>query len=405
MTDKLAAFNAAGAAIKKRKLHIHQVKLDANAPTPHLSTGNPFADYVIGGNTCPGLPRGMVVEVYGPESSGKTTLMTQIAASAVRENQTVLYLDYEHAFSARYAQRLGLDTQSPYFVMYQPIVFEEAGWYVKEYLAAQVDLIIIDSLAAMTPKKIMDATDMEKDVRIGEHARLTSQLLQRATAWQRAYNSESCFVFVNQIRTKIDTSGAGRSGEKTTGGKALRFYAGARIRLQPIYTQKVVWEDPVTKMKKKIPEAITVRMECVKNKIADRHGFADLLTLRFGRGFDVLSTAIDVAIRHKRIKKGGSWYSMDDDKGNELFRVQGKGRVYDHFADDPKARDDLIGRVRQLLIDADNAFIEAKKGLDVIETPAGDTAAGFSDNDQFEEGDPFAEQDEWEGSEDEDDVT
>jgi recombination protein RecA len=399
MTDKLALFKNAGAAIKKRKLHVHQVQLDASKPVPHLSTGNLFADYVIGGNVCPGFPRGMIVELFGPESSGKTTFVTQVAAHAVRQRLTVLYLDYEHAFSARYAQRLGLDIKSDYFVMYQPIVYEEAGWYVKEYLKAQVDLIIIDSLAAMTPRKIMDATDFDKDVRIGEHARLTSQLLQRMTAWQRAFKAGSCFVWVNQIRSKIDTSGAGRSGEKTTGGNALRFYAGARLRLQPIGTQKVEWEDPVTKMKKRIPDAITVRLENIKNKVADRQGFSDLLTLKFGRGFDVLSTAIDVAIRHKRIKKKSSWYSMDDDKGNQLFRVQGKGNVYEHVASDQALRDDLIQRVRDLLVEADKAFVEAKKGLDVVEAPIDDEFDEFA-NAEYEEASPY--EDEWAEEEDED---
>ena len=398
-TDKLALIKAAKAALKKKKLHIHEMKLDANATVPCLSTGNVFADYTIGGNQCPGLPRAAFTELFGPESSGKTTWATQIAADAVRNQQTVLMLDYEHAFQARYAKRLGLDIDSPYFTIYQPLTYEDGYWYLKAFIEAKADLIIIDSVAAMVPKRILDATDMEKDAKLGEHARLTALLLKRTLGWLKRYKAPSAILLLNQIRSVIDTSGGNGPKEKTTGGRAFAFHMSVRLKIQPKSWKKLKWIDPTTGITKYIPSTLEVKLTNVKNKVSDRQGFSDLLTMVFGHGFDSTATAIGVAIRRGRIEKSGSWFEMNDSKGEQIFRCQGMGNVRKYFAEHPDAQKELITSVKALLVQADEEFMATKVGMDEHVVPD-DEFDG--DDAEFDEGDPFGD-DEYDQKADEDD--
>lgn len=398
--DKLALITAAKKAIKKRKLDVHEVILDADKPHPCLTTGNAVADYTIGGSYCPGLPRGAFTELFGEESSGKTTWATQIAAHAVENKMSVLYLDYESAFNARYAKRLGLDIKSPYFTIYAPVTYEEGYWYVKTFMEAKVDLLVIDSLAAMTPKAVLEAKDMDKDSRLGAHASLTSLLLKRAVGWDKKYKSQTAFLILNQIRAVINLDDKGKSKgggrgkkEKTTGGNALKFYMAVRLKIQPIGKKNVVWEDPTTKNKKYIPATTAVKLINIKNKVSDRQGFSDVLTLVFGRGFDTLATCVDIAVRHGKIVKNGSWYEMFDDQGVSIMKEQGGAKVRKFFSDNPKLKKELIDRVKALLVQADEDFYNDRIGMEEVDRPVDDDEFNSDayDYDEDESDDPFGD--------------
>lgn len=402
MADKLALINAAKKFLRKKKLNSFEVLLDPHAVVPHLSSGNPLIDYIIGGSVCPGFARGQITEVAGGESSGKSTFMIQVAAAAVQSQMSVLYLDYEHSLSGRYAARLGLDVQSPYFSMYQPATFEDGYWFIKAFMAAKVDLIIVDSLAAMVPKAVIDATDMDKDTRLGLHANLTTLLCKRGTAWMHANKSPTAWLFVNQLRADINTSGyGGGGGTKTTGGRALRHYAACRLLLKPTKVEKHIWTDPSTGIKKRIPSQTKVKLENIKNKVTDRQGFSDQVILRFGRGFDPVSTAIDIAIRNRVILKNGGWYTMLSKAGDEVFKVQGKDAIHTFFDENPDQRNSMLEDVRQMLIEADLQFMEAKGGLDVIEVDAHDDEFADDEDDVKMPKDPFGD-DEYDEDEDDD---
>lgn len=259
-----------------------------------------------------GYPRGRIVEIYGPESSGKTTLAIHALASIQKAGGTVAFIDAEHAFDPIYASQIGLDIDKTLFS--QPDYGEQALKIAEQMVeSGAVDGIVIDSVAALVPKAELEGEI--GDSHMGLQARLMSQTLRKLTGTVKKHNT--LLIFINQIRQKIGGMSYGPN-ETTSGGNALKFYASMRIDVRRIGSVGTVGEQTANKVKVKI----------VKNKVAPPFRIAEF-EIKFGKGIDNLGSILDYGVEMKLIDKvSGGWYSFD---GNKI--AQGKDNATAWLAD------------------------------------------------------------------------
>lgn len=299
-----------------------------------ISTGSLALDMALGTN---GLPAGRICEIYGPESSGKTTIALSVIAQAQKKGADVncAIIDTEHALDPVYAQQLGVDLNRMYIA--QPQSAEEALEIMDKLVCSGgFDVVILDSVAALVPKAELEG-DMG-DSHMGLQARLMSQALRKLTA--SIFKSNTLVLFINQIRQKIGVMFG--NPETTTGGNALKFYSSVRLDIRKIETLK----------EKDKPIGNRVRIKVVKNKVGTPFQTAETVIM-FGQGIDKLSEIIELAVAHDIIDKSGSWYSLDGEKIG-----QGKDSVKHFLLNNTAMLNAVEERVRsminkQILIKAD----------------------------------------------------
>ena len=293
-------------------------------PIEAISTGSIGLDMALG---IGGVPVGRVIEIYGPESSGKTTLALQIIASAQAKDKICAFIDAEHALDMLYAKNLGVDVEN--LLVSQPD-FGEQALDILETLARSgaVNVIVVDSVAALTPKAEIEGEMAEQQV--GLQARLMSKALRKITGI--LHKTDTTVIFINQIRMKIGMMGYG-SPETTTGGNALKFYASVRIDIRKIATLKQSDEQIGNRVKAKV----------IKNKVAPPFRQAEF-DIMFGEGISKEGELIDYGVKLDIIDKSGAWFSYGESKLG-----QGKENVKKRFKEDTKLRDEIEAKVKEAL--------------------------------------------------------
>ena len=260
---------------------------------PVISTGSLSLDIALGVG---GLPRGRVVEVYGPESSGKTTLTLHVVAEAQKLGGTCAFIDAEHAMDPIYAKKLGVNTEELY--VSQPDTGEQALEICDMMVrSGAIDVIVIDSVAALTPKAELEGE--MGDSHVGLQARLMSQALRKMTA--NIKNSNTLVIFINQIRSKIGVMFG--SPETTTGGNALKFYASVRLDIRRI--GQIKEGDEV--------QGNQTRVKVLKNKVAPPFRQAEFQIL-YNEGINYVGEVLDIAVHQGLLEKSGTWYSFNDER-------------------------------------------------------------------------------------------
>ncbi|MGH6784047.1 MAG: recombinase RecA, partial [Sphingomicrobium sp.] len=290
------------------------------APMEVISTGSISIDYALG---IGGMPRGRVVEIFGPESSGKTTLALQVIAEAQRAGGMAAFVDAEHALDAQYAKKLGVDLDN--LLVSQPDNGEQALEIVEVLVrSGSVDVVVVDSVAALVPRAEIEGEMGE--AQMGLQARLMSQALRKLTA--NIKRSNTLVIFINQIRMKIGVLFG--NPETTTGGNALKFYSSVRIDIRRIGSIK------------KGEEVIgsETRAKVVKNKVAPpfRNAEFDIL---YGEGISREGEMLELGALHRVLEKTGAWYTYGKDRIG-----QGKDNARDYLRQNPQVAQEIEGKIR-----------------------------------------------------------
>ena len=310
-------------------------------PIPAISTGSLGLDIALG---IGGLPRGRVVEIYGPESSGKTTLTLQVIAEAQKAGGTCAFIDAEHALDPIYAGNLGVDVDN--LLVSQPDTGEQALEICDMVVrSGSVDVVVIDSVAALTPKAEIEG-DMG-DTHMGLQARLMSQALRKMTG--NIKNSNTLVIFINQIRMKIGVMFG--SPETTTGGNALKFYSSVRLDIRRIGSIKE--GDEVV--------GNETRVKVVKNKVAPPFRQAEF-QIMYGKGIFHLGEIVDLGVKQGLVEKSGAWYAY---KGEKIG--QGKKNAAVFLKENPHIAEEIELQIRAQLLGGDT-----EEAANSEETPAND---------------------------------
>ncbi|TAF66150.1 MAG: recombinase RecA [Cytophagales bacterium] len=287
-----------------------------------ISTGSLGLDIALG---IGGVPRGRVVEIYGPESSGKTTLAMHCIAEAQKQGGIAAFVDAEHAFDKLYAEKLGIDTEN--LLISQPDNGEQA-LEIAEHLirSGAIDIIVIDSVAALVPKSELEGE--MGDSKMGLQARLMSQALRKLTG--AVNKTKCCCIFINQLRDKIGVMFG--SPETTTGGNALKFYASIRLDIRRISQIKEGTDNIIGNRTK---------VKVVKNKLAPPFKITEF-DIIYGEGVSRVGEVIDMGVELDVIKKSGSWFSYGDTKLG-----QGRDSVKEILLDNPELMENIEGKIKE----------------------------------------------------------
>lgn len=320
---------------------------DSVVDIPAISTGSLGLDIALG---IGGIPRGRVIEIYGPESSGKTTLAMHCMAEAQRQGGMVAIVDAEHAFDRSYAEKLGIDTEN--LLISQPDNGEQ-GLEIAEHLirSGAIDIIVIDSVAALVPRGEIEG-DMG-DSKMGLQARLMSQALRKLTG---AINKTKCScIFINQLREKIGVMFG--NPETTTGGNALKFYASVRLDIRRIGQIKE-GADNVTGNR--------TRVKVVKNKVAPPFKVVEF-DIMYGEGISKVGEILDLGVEMEIVKKSGSWFSYGDEKLG-----QGRDAVKKILLDNPELMNEIETKIRNKVngVEVEEPKVDKKAAASEVDADA-----------------------------------
>ncbi len=313
--DKLEKTYGKGSIMKMGDKAVEEVEI--------ISTGSLTLDLALGIN---GLPKGRIIEIYGPESSGKTTLAIHAMAEAQKAGGIAAFIDAEHAFDRFYAQKLGVDTEN--LLISQPDNGEQALEIAENLIrSGAIDIIVIDSVAALTPKSEIEGE--MGDSKMGLQARLMSQALRKLTSTISKTNC--CCIFINQLREKIGVMFG--NPETTTGGNALKFYASIRLDIRRI--GQIKEGDSVVGNR--------TRVKVIKNKLAPPFRQAEFDIL-YGEGISKVGEIIDLGVEQNVVKKSGSWFSYGETKLG-----QGRDAVKQLMLDNQEMSEEIEGKIKDAL--------------------------------------------------------
>ncbi len=294
-----------------------------------ISTGSISLDAALGVG---GFPKGRIIEIFGPESSGKTTLAIHAIAECQKNGGMAVFIDAEHAFDSFYAEKLGVDIEN--LLVSQPDNGEQALEIADNLIrSGAIDILVVDSVAALTPKAEIDGE--MGDSKVGLQARLMSQAMRKLTSTISKTNC--CCIFINQLREKIGVLFG--NPETTTGGNALKFYSSVRVDIRRIQAIKDGDQNIGNRVKVKI----------VKNKVAPPFRTCEF-DLMFGEGISKVGEIIDLGVERDILKKSGSWFSYGETK-----LAQGREALKQLLRDNPELCDELEGKVRAALMGNNNA--------------------------------------------------
>ncbi len=366
MTEKEKALDAALQQIQKQfgKGAIMKLGDDTGLNIETISTGSISLDIATGVG---GIPRGRITEIYGPESSGKTTLALHIIAEAQRLGGRAAFIDAEHALDPEYASKLGVDINE--LLVSQPDTGEQALEICEMLVrSGALDVVVVDSVAALVPKAEIQGE--MGDSHVGLHARLMSQALRKLAG---AINkSNTCAIFINQLREKVGVMFG--NPEVTTGGRALKFYATMRIDVRRV--EGIKQGDQFIGNR--------TRVKIVKNKVAPPFKQAEF-DIMYGHGISREGDALDCAVEHKIVDKAGAWYSYE---GNRIG--QGRENVKKYLAENPEILNRIEAQIREKISPSGNSEEEQISGnlVDENDIPD-DIAAQMDDMDLIDENAPI----------------
>jgi len=331
------ALNSAITTMVKKKYNsnIEAISLHSS-PIPAITTGNINLDNLIGGSLsldktgpiCAGYPRKKITEIFGPEGSGKTTLAIAAAVQVIKRGGLVMFLDFENSLDHKYASSLGIDLNNKdQFLLYQPPNMEAGMDMITLAIKIGVDLVIVDSVAAMVP-----AAELEKSAsdaaKVGVRASKLSEILPKFVLMMNLEENlknnpkGTALVFLNQLRAEIKSGPMGGGGESSAGGKALKFYASLRISVVRISSETIEIVDPVTKLRVKRPYGNQTIVKIVKTKVDSKQGATTKIFIRYGQGVDNILSMIEGSIAHKLMSRAGAVYTFQGQtfKGKDTFR-------------------------------------------------------------------------------------
>jgi recombination protein RecA len=355
--DREKALDAALAQIERNfgKGSVMRLGARTNAPIDIIPTGSIALDVALG---IGGLPRGRVVEIYGPESSGKTTIALHAVANAQKRGGTAAFIDAEHAMDPEYAKNLGVDTDN--LLISQPDTGEQALEIADTLIrSGAIDIVVIDSVAALVPKAEIEGE--MGDSHVGLQARLMSQALRKLTGIISTTNTT--VIFINQLREKVGVMFG--SPETTTGGKALKFYASVRLDVRRIETLKDGTEAVANR----------TRVKVVKNKVAPPFKQAEF-DIVYGTGISREGSLIDMGVEHGFVKKAGAWFTYTDGQLG-----QGKENARRFLKENPDVANGIEKLIKEKLgigpklADDPDAAAAPAADANGAATPAGDEAA------------------------------
>jgi recombination protein RecA len=319
--ERLKALEAAVTSIERQygKGSIMRLGTSEHVNIATISTGSISLDLALG---IGGVPRGRVVEIYGPESSGKTTLTLHVVAEAQKKGGVCAFIDAEHALDVNYARALGVNIEE--LLISQPDTGEQALEIADTLVrSGAIDVLIVDSVAALVPKAELDGE--MGDVQPGAQARLMSQALRKLTA--SIHKSNTCMVFINQVRMKIGVMFG--SPETTTGGNALKFYASQRLDIRRVGALKNGEETIGNR----------TRVKVVKNKLAPPFRQVEF-DIMYGKGINLYGELIDLGVELGLVKKSGSWFGYGDERIG-----QGREKAINYLVEHPEMKEKLRGEI------------------------------------------------------------
>lgn len=347
-SDRAKAADVARRTIEKKT---GQRAVAANFSTyPHVPSGSFAINDLIGGSlaldgkgqVCPGYPRRRISELFGPESSGKTTVALHAIAQAQAIGGLAMFLDFEHALDHKYAKKIGVSFDVDKLLLYAPNTYEEGLQILNIGLQAGVDIIVIDSVPSMVPQEDMEGK-LDKEGRFGSLARAMGKNLPKIAAWLndpkylKRNPQGAAIIYLNQERANIGVTRGDKT--KTTGGYALKFYASLRLKFTGIGKESVKRKNRFTGKEVNVPYGTVTQVKVVKNKIDARQGQTHTIFIRYGQGIDETYSLIEAAVHHGVVKKSGAFLEFKGQK------IQGREKFRSFLNDNPK----VFEEIRKLL--------------------------------------------------------